>query len=305
MNEPSRHGPFRKRLDAFSRDLTGLEQGHVEALHRVRVASRRLRELLPLLTLDAETCRKLSRRLRRVTRQLGSVRELDVLMRLVAELHKDSRYPSTALKYVGTAVSHARDDARRRLAGKLRAKKLERLASRLERTARTIESDDEAVRSPAGAIPKRAWLWALDSLVARRASRLRAAIDVAGALYLPERLHDARIALKKLRYAAEVSIEVGRRRTAADVAALKSVQDLLGRLHDLEALLAWGREVQATLSPPDLLAWRDLGALNHAIEADCRQLHARYVRARATLTAIADRMRAGKVAAATAFDAAS
>ena len=37
---------------AFTRVLTGVEQGDVRALHRARVASRRLRELLPVLQLD-------------------------------------------------------------------------------------------------------------------------------------------------------------------------------------------------------------------------------------------------------------
>ena len=46
---------------------------------------------------------------------------------------------------------------------------------------------------------------------ARRAVRLRAAIDNAAGLYLPDRLHEVRIAVKKLRYALE-----SRARAAAD-----------------------------------------------------------------------------------------
>jgi hypothetical protein len=48
------------------------------------------------------------------------------------------------------------------------------------------------------------------------------------------------------------------------------------------------------LSSPDLTAWRDLGSLVHVVENDCRQLHARYMRDRTELIAIADRMGAGK-----------
>jgi CHAD domain-containing protein len=49
----------------------------------------------------------------------------------------------------------------------------------------------------------RGWQWALGARVARRASALRAAIDTAGGW--SERLHKVRIALKKLRYAVELS----------------------------------------------------------------------------------------------------
>jgi CHAD domain-containing protein len=74
---------FRKRVDAFARELKHVEEGDVEALHKTRVTSRRLRELVPLLQLEGDVTRKLTRRLRKVTRRLGTVRELDVLMLLI------------------------------------------------------------------------------------------------------------------------------------------------------------------------------------------------------------------------------
>ena len=55
-----RHELLRKRLDRFTRLLPGLEQGDVEALHHTRVASRRLRELLPVLQLDHDTIHRLN-----------------------------------------------------------------------------------------------------------------------------------------------------------------------------------------------------------------------------------------------------
>ena len=47
--------------------LQGVEDGDVDALHRARVASRRLREVLPVLQLDSDVARKLNRRLRKIT----------------------------------------------------------------------------------------------------------------------------------------------------------------------------------------------------------------------------------------------
>jgi CHAD domain-containing protein len=142
------YGPFRKRLDAFAHEVSGVEQGNVEALHRTRVASRRLRELLPLLGMDRDTSQKLNRRLRRVTKQLGIVRELDVLILLIEEFRRNSRYPPVALKNVSLAVGDVRNTARERLTAKLPPAKLQRLAARLGRAARPFESDDATARRP-------------------------------------------------------------------------------------------------------------------------------------------------------------
>src|SRR5262249_12633807 len=102
------------------------------------------------------------------------------------------------------------------------------------------------------------------------------------------------------RYTMELAGEAhgGRGR---DVAALKAAQDMLGRLHDLERLIARVRDEQVRLSPPAIGAWRDFGSLAHALEDDCRALHARYMPQRAKLLAIADR--AARAASPDAVDA--
>jgi hypothetical protein len=38
------------------------------------------------------------------------------------------------------------------------------------------------------------------------------------------------------------------------------------------------RQLQASLTPPDLVLWRSLDSLLIAVEKECRRLHARYVR---------------------------
>ena len=94
----ARHDLLRRRLERFTRSLPGLVPGDdVRALHAARVASRRLRELLPVLQLDNEVTHKLSRRLRKVTKRLGTVRELDVLTILIDELHESGRHDQAAL----------------------------------------------------------------------------------------------------------------------------------------------------------------------------------------------------------------
>ena len=183
------------------------------ALHNARVASRRLRELVPVLQLESGVARKLNRRLRKVTGRLGTVRELDVLVLLIDELHGARRRGTGALARVGVQVVRGRDEARKRLLAHLPVAEMSRLARKLDRVA-----DD--LRKAEGASSKataRAWRWAIDARVARRASRLSAAMNEAGALYLPERLHAVRVAVKKLRYAVEVATEVAGARPGADL----------------------------------------------------------------------------------------
>jgi CHAD domain-containing protein len=279
---------LKKRVDPFTRVLPAVEQGDVRALHRARVASRRLRELLPMLQLEPSRARKLNRRLRRVTMRLGTVRELDVLLLLIDELHVSRRARSGGLSRVGIAVAKSRDEARKRLATKLPIADMSRLGRKLDRLVEELHATETSGSRTAA----RAWRWAVDARVAVRASRLAEAIQEAGAVYLPERLHAVRIALKKLRYAVELLAELGAGVLPADLRALKRGQDLLGRMHDLQVLMTSVRTVQASLMPPNLTIWRDLDALVVSLEDDCRLLHAQYMRARDALTAATDRLTA-------------
>lgn len=279
-----RYDLLKPRIDRFVRTFPGVEEGDVRAIHRARVASRRLRELMPILQLDGVTTRRVVRRLRKVTRHLGPVRELDVLLPLIDELHESRRHSERALTRVADELRTQRHKARKMLAGGINASELRRVGRKLEAIAEALDKVD--VRSQ----PTRGWRWALDARVARRASALRTAIDEAGAVYLPERLHSVRIALKKLRYAVELSTEAADDRGGGDLRRLKRSQELLGRLHDLQVLIDRVRQLQASITPPDIKAWRELDLLITSLENRCRGLHARYVRDRAILTALCDRL---------------
>jgi len=277
---------LKRRLDRFTRVLEGLERGEVRALHRARVASRRLRELVPMLQLDRGASKKLSRRLRRVTVRLGIVRELDVLIMLIDELHESRRGHGTALGRLAVVVSNDRDRARRKLFAHLPIAEMRRLAGKIARTIGELRIIESASSRSAA----RSWREAVGTRVVLRAGRLAASMEKAGALYLPERLHGVRISLKKLRYAVELSHEITGRRADVDIRTLKRGQDLLGRMHDLQVLVERVRQMQASLAPPNVAVWRDLDALMRMLEDDCRRLHARYMRVRDDIGEIAARL---------------
>src|SRR5262245_16908036 len=143
---PGRYTLLRPRLDRLARVQSELETGDPRAVHRARVAARRLRELLPLLHLDRDMSDKLGRRLRRARRSLGTARELDVLLHLVRELHDSGRYPKEALRRVGETVRVERDKVRERLPLKSVSAEIGRASRKLEALADDLESAERKAR---------------------------------------------------------------------------------------------------------------------------------------------------------------
>jgi hypothetical protein len=71
---------------------------------------------------------------------------------------------------------------------------------------------------------------------------------------------------------------------------LKRAQDLLGRMHDHEVLIARTRAVQATAQAPSLKLSGDLDQLVRRLEMECRLLHGHYMAARGQLAEICERV---------------
>ena len=285
---PARDELLLTRVERFTRMLHGVEEGDVSAVHRTRVASRRLREVLPVLQLDPDVSEKLSKRLRKVTQRLGPMRELDVLLAVIEELGQTDRYSPAALERVAVVVRGERERIHARFAEKRSIAELTRLARKLEKIGHELELEDANLLERRKEAKARQWV--LEARAARRASALASAMTDAGAVYQPERLHAVRIAVKKLRYALEVSADAARVKSTPDLRLLKNVQDALGRLHDLHVLVERVRQLQASAAPPDVTTWRQLNALELALENDCRRLHARYMREHDALAALCGKL---------------
>jgi CHAD domain-containing protein len=123
-----------------------------------------------------------------------------------------------------------------------------------------------------------------------RAERVVAAIDAAAGLYLPDRLHKVRIAVKKLRYTLELEPGATAARGAARLRMLKTAQDLLGRMHDLEILIARARGIQSSPGASNLKVSADLDRFVRRLENECRQLHGHYMASRKDLLSLVNRV---------------
>ena len=258
-----------RRARALHRQLAAAVAGKDTGVHQARVASRRLREALPVLTegLPHTGAGKAQRKIQRLTRALGSVRELDVTLHLIDETGDKPGVPRAALAEVRALVIEEREQRRGVMLERLKEVDTDKLARRLD-------SVREALRHPATG---HAWRAALALRIAKRARRLEKAIEHAGQIYAPEGLHEVRIAAKKLRYALEIADESGAVSCKEPLRTIKRVQDALGRLHDLQILqhhvAAVGAAPRHRRSTPDA----GLAVLSRLIEDECRHLHGRYV----------------------------
>jgi CHAD domain-containing protein len=266
---------LRQRLVSLLRAMPAAQTGDETSVHQARVASRRLRQAIPLLGVraDAAAVDRAGRRVRRITRALGPVRELDVTLLLLAELERKGAAPARAIARVRTAVTEERQERRREMLAAIKPSKLNKLRKQLVQVA-APESDTTETRSA---------LAEANAQAAARAARLRAAIEHAGGIYLADRLHRIRIAAKKLRYALEIQRELTRSRSTANLNKLRVQQDLLGRMHDLEMLIDRARVAQAALAPRDRRGMAELKTLIRVLEDECRAGHAAYMHARPAL----------------------
>ncbi len=263
---------LRQRLVTLLSAMPAAQAGDESSVHQARVASRRLREALPLLGVaaDASALGQAQKRVRRITQALGPVRELDVCLQLLAEFEGKSAAPPRAVARVREAITAERDKRRREMLDAITPSHLDKLRRKLVQVA--------APGVP-GLVPADGAAEAL-SQAGERAVRLRAAIERAGGIYLPDRLHRVRIAAKKLRYALEIHRELMRSRSAARLNRLKAQQDLLGRIHDLEVLIDRTRLVQEGLAASNRRGTAELDALVRLLEDECREGHAAYMHAR-------------------------
>ena len=272
---------IRQRVSAVARGLPGARKGEVESVHQTRVATRRLREALPLVATGSRG-RQLEKTVRRLTRALGPVRELDVALLTLDELEHLDDVPRAAILKLRQVITEERrllhDQMCRRI-GKVDMDKLQ---------ARAVVAARQAPGAVAAGTTDPASLAAATERSARRAAGLRVAIENASSIYLADRLHEVRIAVKKLRYAMEISRELRRSQATARIRTLKEAQDLLGRMHDLEILIARTRAVQGAASAPNLRMSAHLDRLVRRLENECRQLHGQYMASRNKLLAVCD-----------------
>ena len=262
-------------IEALLGYLPLLRDGDVEGVHGARVMTRKLREVLPLFARSfPDDVQRVKQIVKQAGRRLGRVREMDVMD---ADLtRRAGRMPLAqhAITAARAMLAGRRAAASRRLVKTLDGLRLDRRNQlRLRHRRDWWHPFDETLAT--------GWAEVLRARIARRADDLGRAIDHAGGVYFPNRLHAVRIAAKKLRYTAELACNGGLWQCEDAVADLKRTQDTLGRLHDAEMLLKAVDKLIRRANVDD----RELAILKGDLKGEIAERHAKYLAQRERLRA--------------------
>jgi CHAD domain-containing protein len=232
---------IQERLKAVLKNEAGTRSGEdIEALHDMRVASRRLREALRIYSelFPQKKLKQAVRDTRRITTALGLVREVDVnLEQLRSWREKLGASYSFSMEFATVMELLSQRRLRKRMLARLNKINLEELHhdifKMLERPQeKALENDrgtvDPCAQSPAS-FAKQHIEGGLKSILA-----IRDRIAVHPTLH---NYHQLRIHTKKFRYTVELlsqAFKPGRGRRI--VKHLKRLQDDLGELHDGDVL---------------------------------------------------------------------
>lgn len=235
-----------------------------DAVHDLRVAIRRLRACLEAFptVFRVKPAKRLRQKLRCIFRLAGAVRDTDI----AAELHQDSK------KSKRRALAKARRLHAHRLRRRISKKRAGKLLRRVRAIIRRAKKDPRDVSVVAG-----------ESLSLSLAQVIEQGREAVAAEAPPPVLHRLRIAVKKMRYRAEVFLLLLGPDASGVLDELSDLQTMLGEIQDCETalgLLADGDEEeraaiesrQAALRCKFFRAWREEIDAPGALERRQRQL---------------------------------
>lgn len=200
-------------------------EGDVDAIHDMRVATRRLRSALRIFGpfYRRSEVKPLRRGLRRVAAALGAVRDLDV-MRLKCEAYVEAHQDGENLRSIIDDLFRQRQAAYRALLDTLEGKAYAELLTEFSvflSASDPVHEDEQAARVRDTA-PR---------LIYTQYGTLRAYEDGLAAA-TPDTLHSLRIEAKRFRYLLEAFTEVLGPEVKQAINAAKALQDHLGELQD-------------------------------------------------------------------------
>jgi CHAD domain-containing protein len=240
-SETTAPGPLARELDQILTEVARrvdevIEHPHPTpaSLHRLHREMRRLRTGLGvweelLLLADRASLRPLDRRIRRLTRLVGQVRDRDVALGLLEGVarHAASRQE---LDQLNRYRARLRDDART-------GRELLRAFLRAERRALLLEHIGESVQARSRTVRRSRLRRVLAEREARERENVATAHRRARKRPSMNRLHRLRIRVRRLRQWSDLATAVDPQRDGTLANSLRRFQQHLGRLHDLDVLL--------------------------------------------------------------------
>ena len=234
-------------LDAFEKEIEGVRQAEdIEYIHRMRVASRRLRAALPLFRscFPAKQYGKWMEEMANITRALGEARDADVQIAFLVKFRKKAAAAWKKKSGQDPAAENPLAPGTAFLLAELKRKR-DQLQARVLTALDALEKsgalpgmrDAILARIAAGRRTRaEAGAYGIPTIAAFRiVSRLAAMRSFEPWVDHPDAVaehHAMRIAAKKLRYTMEAYAPLYRLALAKPLARVKKVQEILGDIHD-------------------------------------------------------------------------
>ena len=225
-----------KYLNAMLGMVDGVRQNEdVECLHRMRVAARRLRSLLPLFNdcLPPKQSARWRKPLRRVTRALGRARDADVQIVCVQEALNacDDDRLRPGLERLLLRFRQQRQALQTPLVNTLERLTSGRRISRLDMALRYLLATSQLYATPESA--RHAYRRSRDAIMRRLQTVLATAATIRGPESSAE-LHATRITIKRLRYTLQAFAPLYPDTLTDAIRTARKLQDVLGNLHDCD-----------------------------------------------------------------------
>ncbi len=220
----------------------GIRRGIPDSVHQMRVAARRLRSSLRSFDhlLDADQSVRLREELAWIARELGAVRDLEVLLERLTEQSSSLDDPDDAelaRQVIGAELERRLTAAHSSALAALRSDRHTDLIEDLISAASEPPVTDAAFE-PADAL--------ILSMVRRTWTRL--AKDVRGLVFTAPsaQWHEVRILAKKARYTADAAALISGKSMRTYAQSLAVITDILGDMHDAHVAQLFLRELAGT-----------------------------------------------------------
>lgn len=227
-------GTISRYAAALSQEITGVRQGKdIEAIHRMRVASRRLRSALPLF----EKCYAMKYRakwqkgIRQVTGALGQARDTDVqIERLTGFLASvQDAHCRPGMRRLILRLKQRRSALQGRVIAAIDELEKGQILSAINGQNRALYVE----QAPGEPFPSSLYWLAKEAILDKLNAFLGYEKYIADPTAIAE-LHAMRIAAKRLRYTLEIFSPLYANELKIAIQAVKSAQEMLGEVHDCD-----------------------------------------------------------------------
>ena len=225
---------IQRHLAAMAAEVEGVRAAEdIECIHRMRVATRRMRTALTLFSdcFPKQDYKKIQKDVRKVTRALGEARDLDVQLEVIEAALEEFPNPvfQPGIKRLKLRLTQRRAEVQQHVDAAMDKMLADQLVERLEAWAAPLLEQSKSVYLYTPALYQLAFRG-----IQVRIDELLSHVPYITDPQNVQELHAMRISAKRLRYAMETFEELYGGQLKPYITTARKLQDQLGAIHDLD-----------------------------------------------------------------------